>query len=412
MLMFQTHCYDSWMSPEAKRSSSLIAWSRLGGTLPAPLFIFLAGVSFALVTEKLREKRIERKTIAKQTILRGAEIFGMGLLFRVQEFALGYPWSPWTDLLRVDVLNILGLSMMLMGVLCWVTGDGIFAAARIRTLVAGLFAAVIVAMGTPPLWTTHRLKFLPWPIESYINGVHIFKEPQPWLFPLFPWSAFAFAGLAVGFFLFSDFAKRREGLAFARFRQAQGRAGVCTSGRYGNRCMLLVCFVRLVTRAAVRRLRLLAQQSGFSVDALRHFADDSVLGLRVVPVGTRAEGFQPDHPAWEYFVAGVLGAYRICLRKIFDPAKRAVQRAEGHGRADHDFSGDAGAVFGADKLEKVAGQGFTIESYGNCCDLGILMMTSPGLARPSSSRAIFSILRGSVFSSRTSCSSCKFSLFN
>ncbi len=118
VLMFQTHCYDSWMSPEAKKSSSLIAWSRLGGTLPAPLFIFLAGVSFALVTEKLREKGIERGAIAKQTILRGAEIFGMGLLFRVQEYALGFPWAPWTDLLRVDVLNILGLSMMLMGVLC------------------------------------------------------------------------------------------------------------------------------------------------------------------------------------------------------------------------------------------------------------------------------------------------------
>jgi len=81
--------------------------------------------------------------------------------------------------------------------------------------VAGIFAAVIVAMATPPLWTTHQPKFLPWPIESYINGVHVFKEPRPWLFPLFPWSAFAFAGLAVGFFLFSDFAKRKEGLAFA-----------------------------------------------------------------------------------------------------------------------------------------------------------------------------------------------------
>jgi len=44
---------------------------------------------------------------------------------------------------------------------------------------------VIVAMPTPPLWTTHRPKFLPWPIESYINGVHIFDQPQPWLFPLF-----------------------------------------------------------------------------------------------------------------------------------------------------------------------------------------------------------------------------------
>jgi len=45
--------------------------------------------------------------------------------------------------------------------------------------------------------------------------VHIFDKPQPWLFPLFPWSAFAFAGLASGFYLFSDFAKRKQGLAFA-----------------------------------------------------------------------------------------------------------------------------------------------------------------------------------------------------
>jgi uncharacterized membrane protein len=225
VLMFQTHCYDSWLSPAARKSSSLIIWSQLGGTLPAPLFIFLAGVSFALVTERLREKGLQRNAIAKQTIRRGSEIFGLGLLFRVQEFALGYPWSPWTDLLRVDVLNILGLSMMLMGVLCWVTGDGPVAVARVRSLVAGLVAAAIVALVTPPLWTTYRPKFLPWPLESYINGVHVFDKPQPWLFPLFPWSAFAFAGLAVGFYLFSDFAKRQEGLAFALL----GGAGILAS---------------------------------------------------------------------------------------------------------------------------------------------------------------------------------------
>src|SRR5882672_2335166 len=49
-------CYDSWLSPEA-RNSALMAWSRLGGTLPAPLFIFLAGISVALVTEKMREMK-------------------------------------------------------------------------------------------------------------------------------------------------------------------------------------------------------------------------------------------------------------------------------------------------------------------------------------------------------------------
>ena len=244
VLMFQTHCYDAWLSPEA-RKSALFSWSQLGGTLPAPLFIFLSGISFALVTERLREKGASRNQIAKTTIRRGAEIFGLALLFRIQEFALGFPWAPWTDLLRVDVLNILGLSMVLMGVVCWLSGArtqrqsgagaiapataGVIAALRNRSIFAALFAAAAVALATPPLWTTFRPRFLPWPLESYINGVHIFDKPQPWLFPLFPWSAFAFAGLAVGFFLFTDTAKRKEGLVFG----AIGATG------------LLACFVSL-----------------------------------------------------------------------------------------------------------------------------------------------------------------------
>jgi uncharacterized membrane protein len=241
VLMFQTHCYNSWLAPDA-RSSALYAWSQLGGTLPAPLFIFLAGVSSALVTEKLREKGTSRNAIAKTAILRGAEIYALGLLFRVQEFALGHHWVPWTDLFRVDVLNILGLSMMLMGVLCWVTASrsssettesrshleapaspsshisvsaaDAVAKSRKRGIAGALAIAAVVALITPLLWT-RRFGWLPWQLESYLNGVHVFRQPQPWLFPLFPWSAFAFAGLAVGFFLFSDFAKRNEAVAFA-----------------------------------------------------------------------------------------------------------------------------------------------------------------------------------------------------
>src|SRR5579862_6496370 len=87
ILMFQTHCYDSWLSPEA-RKSSFFMWSQLGGTLPAPLFLFLAGISFALVTGKLRKKGIRPNAIARTTIRRGAEILGLGLLFRLQEYVI------------------------------------------------------------------------------------------------------------------------------------------------------------------------------------------------------------------------------------------------------------------------------------------------------------------------------------
>ncbi|MBS1841038.1 MAG: DUF1624 domain-containing protein [Acidobacteria bacterium] len=213
ILMFQTHCYDSWLSPEDRKSQVLV-WSQLLGTFPAPLFIFLAGISFALVTERLREKGTDRAAIAKQTILRGAEIFGLGLLFRLQEYALAGGHAPWTDLFRVDVLNILGLSMVLMGVLCWMAAADSISSARTRCILVSFVAAAFVAMLTPPLWTTLRPKFLPWPLESYINGVHIFNAPQPWLFPIFPWSAFAFAGLAIGFFLNTSFAKNSGSKAF------------------------------------------------------------------------------------------------------------------------------------------------------------------------------------------------------
>ena len=221
VVMFQTHCYNSWLNPEA-RQTPFFAWSRLGGTLPGPLFIFLAGFSVALVTEKLREKGVARRAIAHQTILRGAEVFGLGVLFRVQEFTLGYPLAPWTDLFRVDVLNILGISMILMGVVCWFAGSGSADAARGRSLVGAVAAAAVVALAAPGLWTIWRPKFLPWPLESYINGVHTFGLPQPWLFPLFPWIAFAFAGLSVGFWTVTRLARRLNAWSLALL----GAAGV------------------------------------------------------------------------------------------------------------------------------------------------------------------------------------------
>jgi len=75
VLMFQTHCYDSWLGGNA-RKSTFFMWSQLGGTLPAPLFLFLAGISFALVTDKSRQKGVPCGQIARTTIRRGAEIFG------------------------------------------------------------------------------------------------------------------------------------------------------------------------------------------------------------------------------------------------------------------------------------------------------------------------------------------------
>jgi len=222
VLMFQTHCYDSWLGGVA-RQGRFFMYSQLGGTFPAPLFLFLAGISFALVTEKLRQKSFPPGQIARATIRRGAEILGFGLLFRLQEYVLAWGWSPKTDLLRVDILNTIGISMMLMGAVCWLVLEicGAGAAAREKrkdsriTLISTAGGtALLICLLTPLLWTAWRPDWLPWPIESYINGVHNLGTPQSWLFPIFPWTGFAFAGLAIGFLLQSSFARTRQATTF------------------------------------------------------------------------------------------------------------------------------------------------------------------------------------------------------
>ncbi len=215
VLMFQTHCYDSWLSASA-RQSKFFMYSQLGGTFPAPLFLFLAGISFALVTEKLWKKSLRPEQIACITIRRGAEIFAFGLLFRVQEYLIAWGWAPLSDLLRVDILNTIGLSMMLMGLFCWLVLS-ISRGERARLALVSVSAAValLISLLTPLMWTTWRPHGLPWPLESYINGVHNLDTPQAWLFPIFPWTAFAFAGLAAGFVLQGQWARRREAMIFS-----------------------------------------------------------------------------------------------------------------------------------------------------------------------------------------------------
>src|SRR5450755_3840122 len=85
VLMFQTHCYDAWLNDSSRRTT-LFVWSQLGGTFPAPLFLFLAGISFALTVDKLCRNGLPGARIARTTIARGAEILGLGILFRLQEY--------------------------------------------------------------------------------------------------------------------------------------------------------------------------------------------------------------------------------------------------------------------------------------------------------------------------------------
>jgi uncharacterized membrane protein len=199
LLMFEVHGYDSWLTYSLQQTR-FYRFSQFTGTIAAPIFLFLAGASLALVSDRLRQKGATPGEVERRMTLRGFQIVGLGYLLRLQEYLMGLPKAPWTDLFRVDILNTIGVSLVLMAVVWRIFKDRRLIAAVSLAMSAG------IVLATPALWTTARPRWLPWFLESYINGVHTYDVPQVWLFPIFPWAGFAFAGLALGCFIFDQWA--------------------------------------------------------------------------------------------------------------------------------------------------------------------------------------------------------------
>src|SRR5258708_26774079 len=81
VLMFQTHCYGSWLIPEA-RKTEFYRWSQAAGAPPPPLFFFFAGGFFSMVAPRLRGKGGGRHALARTTLFRGGGSFWLGPLCR------------------------------------------------------------------------------------------------------------------------------------------------------------------------------------------------------------------------------------------------------------------------------------------------------------------------------------------
>ena len=185
VLMIQTHLYDSWASPAAKATGAYW-WTRYFGGVPSRLFLLLVGVSMAIGFERQIERGVARAAIVRASAKRGLEILALAYLFRFQEYALAGFWGPVSDLFRIDILNCIGASMILVA---FVAAPR---AGRPQYAVALVAAAVFVGLG-PIVGPAHFPTFLPVALTSYVGG----QRPMSW-FGLFPWAAWAFVGLAVG----------------------------------------------------------------------------------------------------------------------------------------------------------------------------------------------------------------------
>jgi uncharacterized membrane protein len=187
LVMIEAHVIDSWTRVADRRSRAFGESLILGG-FGAPLFLFLAGVAVAMSAGSKARRTGDSRAAVRAVQRRGLEIFLLAFLFRFQSFVLSH--SPAWALLKVDILNIMGPSIVLAATL-W----GIFRTARAR-IVAFAAATAAIVWATPVIRQAASLAVLSDSLEGYLRPI-----PNLTNFTFFPWMAFVTAGALTGVIL-------------------------------------------------------------------------------------------------------------------------------------------------------------------------------------------------------------------
>jgi uncharacterized membrane protein len=185
VLMIQAHGFDAWLAPAAKTGDAYWFIRHMSG-LPSRLFLLLVGVSAAIRFNAQLAKGVDERTIRWQAAKRGLQIVGLAYLFRLQEYTLSGFKGGWQTLFKVDILNAIGFSLLVVAAVAAPRRG------RIPIAMTLVVAAVLLVLG-PIVGPAHFPGWLPHVLTSYIGG----QRPMSW-FPVFPWGAWALVGVAVG----------------------------------------------------------------------------------------------------------------------------------------------------------------------------------------------------------------------
>jgi uncharacterized membrane protein len=181
VIMLQGHVFHSFMAKDQRESSPFILSQFVGGMPPA-FFLFLTGVTFAFLLDSLGRKVPSAWSRWTAALSRARYLILVAFAFRIQLWLFGLPYASWTDLLKVDVLNCMGVTLALLSFL--VVFD-----TRQRVVYAAVVGTLLAALS--PLLTTADWNGVPELVRQYL-------KPDANFFSLFPWGAFLALGVAAG----------------------------------------------------------------------------------------------------------------------------------------------------------------------------------------------------------------------
>lgn len=181
LIMLQGHVFHSFLRDDLRTGGPYMISQFLGGMPPA-IFLFLLGVTFAFLMDSQQKKGVTAGGRLMASLRRAGYLFAAAFAFRLQLWLFSVDKSPWTDLLRVDILNCMGLALLVLSAMAvFRTEERIRLCAVLGVAIAAV-SPVISSLdwsGTPAL------------VRNYVIPDHNF-------FGFFPWASFVAFGMSAG----------------------------------------------------------------------------------------------------------------------------------------------------------------------------------------------------------------------
>ncbi len=191
IVMVMGHTIDSVLADSSRTTELFRLYDAIRG-FTAPVFLFVSGMSFMIVTERKWE---QYRNLTPEAVKRICKI----MLLIVIGYALHFPFFSFNKIvnnatpgelasfLQVDVLHCVGASLLILQVLIFFSPS---VAAFVRSTLA---LVVIFVMMAPILWGVNLADVFSPVVSPYVN------QQQISIFPLFPYAGFLFAGVIVAY---------------------------------------------------------------------------------------------------------------------------------------------------------------------------------------------------------------------
>lgn len=183
LVMIEAHILSTWSVPDA-RHGTLYTVLRLLGGMAAPGFLYMAGLSQMLADRAMSQRGVPDRTRRLEHSKRALYVLGVAYTFRVVEYLLGLSFllpGAWQGILRVDILNVIGVGLLFSA---WLN------VGRTRGVqLASSALAALALVGAMPLLTQASAG---WHLAGYL-----YTDPTRG-FSLANWGAFLLFGTTVG----------------------------------------------------------------------------------------------------------------------------------------------------------------------------------------------------------------------